>query len=272
MVTEKCLKNPVKHKIHTIIFEADTPNGKLFDILLFIFIILSVLVVMLDSVASIKKSIGPVLIYAEWTFTILFTIEYILRIYSFKRPIKYITSFYGIIDLMAILPTYLSLLLAGGHYLMIIRVLRLLRIFRVLKLVHFLGASRYLMISLKGSFYKIGVFLGAVLTLVIIAGSLMYLIEGPEHGFTSIPRGIYWAIVTLTTVGYGDITPQTVIGQTLSSIIMILGYSIIAVPTGIITAEMTKKKVPVNTHVCPTCSNPNHDDDAKFCKKCGEEL
>lgn len=262
----------IKHKLHEIIFEADTPKGKLFDIILLILIIVSVFVVMLDSVPQINKNAGFILQSIEWAITILFTIEYILRIYAVIKPKNYVFSFYGIIDLLAILPTYLSIFISGTHYLVVIRILRLLRIFRVLKLVHFLGASKYLIISLKGSLYKIGVFLGAVLTIVTIAGSLMYLIEGPENGFTSIPRGIYWAIVTLTTVGYGDITPQTVLGQTLSSIIMIMGYAIIAVPTGIITAEMTKNKISTNTNHCPYCNSTDHENDAIFCKVCGTKL
>lgn len=261
-----------KEELHTIIFEADTKTGKIFDISLFILIIVSVIIVMLDSVPQIRFKIGPFLTAVEWTVTILFTIEYILRIITVKKRIKYVLSFFGIIDLLAILPTYISLFLVGYKYLLVIRVLRLLRIFRVLKLVHFLGASRYLIISLRGSLYKIGVFLGAVLVLVIIFGSLMYIIEGSESGFTSIPRSIYWAIVTLTTVGYGDIAPVTFLGQTLASIIMILGYSIIAVPTGIVTAEMTKKKLAVNTHVCQNCNENKHEDNAVFCKSCGEKL
>lgn len=261
-----------KLRIHHAIFEADTPAGKRFDIWLLVFIILSVFIVMLDSVPSIGDNYGEILKIAEWVITILFSIEYTLRLLSVQKPFKYILSFYGVIDLLAIIPTYLSLFLVGTHYLVIIRILRLLRIFRVLKLVHFLGASRYLIISLKGSLYKIGVFLGAVIVLVIIFGSLMYLIEGPESGFTSIPRGIYWAIVTLTTVGYGDITPQTFLGQSLSSVIMILGYSIIAVPTGIVTAEMAKSKVNTNTHSCMNCNKDYHDDDAHYCKHCGSEL
>jgi voltage-gated potassium channel len=262
-----------RFQLHQIIFEADTPKGKAFDIALLILIVVSVIIVMLDSVPSIRLKTGSVLTVIEWTVTVLFTIEYILRIYSVKQPKKYILSFYGIIDLLSILPTYISLFLVGYKYLIVIRVLRLLRIFRVLKLVHFLGASNYLIISLRGSLYKIGVFLGAVLVLVIIFGSMMYIIEGSESGFTSIPRSIYWAIVTLTTVGYGDIAPITVLGQTLASIIMILGYSIIAVPTGIVTAEITRRKVTqTNTQVCQNCNSTQHDDDAQFCKSCGEIL
>ena len=277
-IMEKSLKTkkPIQGwrlKLHEIIFEADTPAGKAFDVALLIFILLSVAVVMLDSVESINVKIGEYLLLSEWFLTILFSIEYILRIITTGKPSKYIFSFFGIIDLLAVIPTYLSLIFIGGHYLLVIRVLRLLRIFRVLKLARFIGASEYLMISLKESRHKIGVFLGAVLTIVTIMGSLMYLIEGSETGFTSIPRSIYWAIVTLTTVGYGDIAPATVLGQAIASMIMILGYSIIAVPTGILTVEMTKaKKENTNTQVCSECNLDNHDDNALYCKKCGTRL
>ncbi len=260
-----------RKKLHEVLFEADTKTGKAFDIALFIFIILSVIVVLLDSVPSINQQSGKFLYYAECFFTIIFTIEYILRILSTKQPSKYIFSFYGIIDLLAILPTYLSIVLTGSHFLLVIRILRLLRVFRVLKLVRFVSASKTLTIALKRSRHKIIIFLEVVITLVIIMGSVMYLIEGPENGFTSIPRSIYWAIVTLTTVGYGDITPQTVPGQMLASIIMITGYAIIAVPTGIITSEISKVSN-TNTQVCGNCNADNHDDDAKYCKYCGEKL
>lgn len=260
-----------RSKVHEIIFEADTPASKAFDIGLLIFIVLSVIVVLLDSVPSINMRFGKFLNEAEWFFTIVFSIEYILRIISTKRPSKYIFSFYGIIDLLAILPTYLSLVLVGSQYLIVIRMLRLLRVFRVLKLARYVGASAVLAIALKNSRHKIVVFLEVVLTLVVIMGSLMYLIEGQENGFRSIPQSIYWAIVTLTTVGYGDIAPQTVLGQTLASVIMIIGYAIIAVPTGIISVEMAKAGKS-NTRVCTNCNFDSHDDDAKFCKNCGEAL
>lgn len=258
-------------KLHEIIFEADTPEGKTFDIALLIFIVLSVIAVLLDSVISINIRYGYFLMLAEWLFTIIFTVEYILRIISTKRASKYIFSFYGIIDLLAILPTYLSLILAGSQFLIVIRIVRLLRVFRVLKLARFVKASNLLVIAVKQSRYKIIVFLEVVFTLVIIMGSLMYLIEGPENGFTNIPKSIYWAIVTLTTVGYGDIAPQTFIGQTLASFIMITGYAIIAVPTGIITVEMAKVQN-LNTLVCQNCNKTGHDDNAGFCKYCGEKL
>ncbi|MBW1849554.1 MAG: ion transporter [Deltaproteobacteria bacterium] len=262
-----------RQKLHEIIFEADTPAGKTFDILLIVGIVLSVLMVMLDSVSAIQKSYGGFLYAAEWFFTILFTIEYILRLYCVGRPILYTRSFFGIVDLLAVLPTYLSIFLPGSQYFLIIRLLRVLRIFRVLKLVKYLGEARILMAALRASRRKIIVFLFAVLTMVIIFGSLMYFIESKESGFTSIPKSIYWAIVTLTTVGYGDISPKTGMGQFLAAMIMILGYAIIAIPTGIVTVEMANafsKKI--STQACPECSAEGHDHDATYCKHCGEKL
>jgi len=265
--------NQWKKNLHEIIFEADTKAGKLFDIILMIMIIISVAVVLLDSVIPIHMKYGDLLLLLEWGITVVFSIEYLLRIVSTKKVKNYIFSFYGSIDFLAILPTYLSLILVGSHYLAILRILRLMRIFRVLKLARYIGASRYLILSIKESRHKIAVFLWVVTLIVVIMGSLMYLIEGPENGFSSIPRSIYWAIVTLTTVGYGDIAPSTFMGQTLASIIMVTGYSIIAVPTGMVTAELIKlgsKKL--NTQVCSYCNKGNHEDDAKFCKYCGTEL
>jgi voltage-gated potassium channel len=258
-------------KIHEIIFGSDTPEGKAFDVALFIAILLSVLIVLLDSVTSFHKKYGTLFLIAEWFFTILFSIEYVLRIISSKYPGKYIFSFYGIIDLLAILPTYLSLVLVGSQYLVVIRVLRLLRVFRVLKLARYVKASAVLAIALKNSRHKIVVFLEVIFTLVVIMGSLMYLIEGPENGFSSIPRGIYWAIVTLTTVGYGDIAPQTVLGQALASVIMIIGYAIIAVPTGIISVEMAKATHD-SSKTCDNCHSKDHDAEAKYCKDCGAKF
>jgi len=259
--------------VHQLIFEADTPSGKLFDVVLLVLIIISVIIVLLDSVIPLHQKYGAQLLLIEWFITILFTIEYLLRIITTTKTRNYIFSFYGIVDLLAILPTYLSLILVGSHFLAILRILRLMRIFRILKLARYIGASRYLVIALKESRHKIAVFLWVVMLIVIIMGSLMYLIEGPERGFTSIPRSIYWAIVTLTTVGYGDIAPSTILGQALASIIMITGYAIIAVPTGLVTAEIIKignKKT--NTQVCCNCNEDNHDDDASYCKSCGTEL
>jgi len=253
-----------------LIFEAETPSGKMFDIFLLVFIVLSVIVVLLDSVGSIRTNYHDVLYMAEWFFTILFTIEYLLRIYVTLKPRKYILSFYGIIDLLAIIPTYLSLVFVGSQYFLVIRMLRLLRVFRVLKLGRYVRASKTLAIALRNSRHKVVVFLEVVFTLVVVMGSLMYLVEGEENGFTSIPRSIYWAIVTLTTVGYGDIAPQTVLGQTLASFIMIIGYAIIAVPTGIISVEMSKAQT--NTKVCQECQCSDHEDNAKFCKNCGASV
>lgn len=261
----------LKKKLYRIIFLSDTPGGKLFDILLMAAIVLSILVVFVDSVASIRNSYGHFLLTAEWVFTIIFTIEYVLRIYSAPVKTRYVFSFYGIIDFLAIVPTYISLFLIGYQYLLVIRVLRLLRVFRILKLYRFLGASHYLSESLRASRHKIAVFLSFVMAIVVIMGASMYLIEGPENGFKSIPESIYWAIITLTTVGYGDITPITPLGKALAAVIMITGYSIIAVPTGIITAEMTRKK-DAKDRKCGKCGHENHDKDAQYCKVCGEPL
>lgn len=263
----------LRDKTYKIIFEADTPAGKFFDEALIVSIMLSVFVVMLDSVSSVKASHGDLLHLLEWGFTILFTIEYFLRLAFARGTIKYATSFFGIVDLMAIIPTYLSLFLPGGQYLVVIRVLRLLRIFRVLKLVKYLREADLLIRALRASRQKITIFLFAVLNLVVILGSFMYVIEGAEHGFTSIPRSIYWAIITLTTVGYGDIVPETPLGQALASFIMILGYGMIAVPTGIVTAEITHaSRGKMACRVCSRCSAEGHDVDAQFCKRCGEKL
>ena len=264
----------LKENIHRIIFEADTPSGRFFDIILMAAIILSVIIVILDSVPSMTEKYGAFFHAVEWILTILFTIEYILRIYTVHKPSKYIFSFYGIIDLLAILPTYLSLFLVGSHYLMIIRILRLMRVFRVLKLGRYVRAAKSLSAALHSSREKIIVFLEVVITIVVIVGSIMYLVEGPENGFTSIPVSIYWAIVTITTVGYGDIAPHTVFGQAIASLLMIVGYSIIAVPTGIISGEIVKgsRSKKQSTQVCQNCLYENHDQDAKFCKMCGKEL
>lgn len=263
-----------KEMLYEIIFEADTPAGKIFDLMLMLFIISSVLVVILESVSQIKIQYGQAIKIAEWFFTIAFTIEYIARIYLVSNKSRYIFSFFGIIDLLSILPTYIGVFFTGFHSLMVIRSLRLLRIFRVLKLARFVGEGRNLGLALKASRHKIIIFLFTVLTSILISGTAMYLIEGPEHGFTSIPRSIYWAIVTMTTVGYGDIAPQTPFGQAVASVIMILGYGIIAVPTGIVSSEMIqlKKKEKLSTQVCPHCLQEGHDSDAVFCKYCGRNL
>ncbi len=262
-----------RHRMHEIIFEADTPLGKAFDVALLVAIVLSVAAVLLESVASIRAQYGPLLRGIEWVFTILFTIEYILRLASVGRPMRYAVSFFGIVDLLAIVPTYLSFFIAGSQSLLVIRALRLLRVFRVLKLAHFLGEAHLLYAALRASSRKIVVFLGAVLTIVLIVGSAMYLIEGPEHGFTSIPQAVYWAIVTLTTVGYGDIAPQTVIGKFLASVVMILGYGIIAVPTGIVSVEIAASlKEATHTQACTECGKEGHAIDARYCKYCGAQL
>jgi len=258
--------------LHEVIFEADTPAGRLFDLALIVCILLSVVAVMLDSITAIRESYGDLLLAAEWFFTVLFTVEYLLRLLCISRPSKYATSFFGIIDLLSILPTYLSLLLPGSRYLLVVRILRVLRIFRILKLVPYLSEADVLTRSLVASRRKIAIFLYTVLTLVVIIGSAMYLIEDPDSGFTSIPASVYWAIVTLTTVGYGDISPVTPLGQLLASLVMILGYAIIAVPTGIVTAEMTRIKQQVTTQVCQSCAAEGHDPDALYCKYCGFKL
>jgi voltage-gated potassium channel len=267
--------SPRRARLHEIIFEADTPAGKAFDVALLLAIALSVAAVMLESVAPIAERYGPQLYLVEWFFTILFTVEYVLRLSCVRYPLRYARSFFGIIDVLAILPTYLSLLIPGAQSLLVIRVFRLLRIFRIFKLTRYLGEAKTLMVALKSSQHKIVVFLGGVLSIVTIMGALMYLIEGPESGFTSIPRGVYWAIVTMTTVGYGDIAPRTVLGQALAAFIMILGYAIIAVPTGIVSAELVqaaRDAVGKHTQACPGCGADGHDHDATHCKRCGTRL
>ena len=263
-----------KYKLHEIIYEADTPNGKLFDIILILTIIASILLVMLESVESFDKDYHNFLNISEWIITVLFSIEYIARIISIKKPQKYIFSFYGIIDLLATIPKYLSLIFVGTHALVALRALRLLRIFRILKLTRYLGASKTLASALKASRIKIAVFLFVVILLTVVLGTIMYLVEGPVNGFTSIPYSMYWAIVTLTTVGYGDISPHTPIGQFIASIVMILGYGIIAIPTGIVTAEMAKPdtNIQLNTLHCKHCGEDNHLDNSEFCNKCGKKL
>lgn len=261
-------------KWYEIIFESDTPAGKLFDIVLLLCILLSVLVVMLESVRTIHEQWGAFLITAEWLFTIIFSLEYITRLIIVLEKRRYVLSFFGIIDLFSILPTYLALFLPGAQSLLVIRSFRLIRIFRIFKLVRFVGEGQNLMQALRASRYKIIVFLVTICTSVIVAGALMFIIEGPEHEFTSIPRSIYWAIVTMTTVGYGDIAPQTPLGQTIASVIMILGYGIIAVPTGIVSAEMMqlKQSQKITSQVCPHCLKEGHDPDAVFCKYCSGKL
>ena len=267
-MTEKKIKN----QLYTIIFEADTRAGKTFDLILIFSILLSVFTVLIDSVQYYNNSYGKFIYYFEWFFTILFTIEYFLRIYCIKKSISYIKSFYGVIDLLSIIPTYISIFLPATRYLSIIRILRVLRIFRILKLIMYIGEANLLMKALYSSRRKIIVFLFSILTMVTILGSLMYLIEGQSNGFTSIPRSIYWAIVTITTVGYGDISPQTELGQALASIAMIFGYATIAVPTGIISAEYSTMKAITKQIICTKCKHSNHESDSKYCKLCGNQL
>lgn len=263
-----------KGKLHEIIYEADTKQGKLFDIILILAILLSIVLVMLESIKSFDENYHNFLNISEWVITILFTFEYIARIITIKKPTSYIFSFYGIVDLLATIPKYISLIFGGTHALVALRALRLLRVFRILKLARYLVASTKLITALKASRIKIAVFLFSVVVLTIILGTIMYLVEGPENGFTSIPHSMYWAIVTLTTVGYGDLAPHTPFGQFIASIVMILGYGIIAVPTGIVTSEITRvENIPnTNTQHCSNCSAAKHLDNAEYCHKCGGKL
>ncbi|MBX9568796.1 MAG: ion transporter [Candidatus Obscuribacterales bacterium] len=263
----------LRQRVYQIVFESDTFAGRVFDVCLLIVIIVSVVVVMLDSIASVRSRYSAELAAFEWGLTALFSIEYIARVYCAKNRPAYFFGFFGIIDLLSVLPTYLGLLFGGAHYLMVVRILRLLRIFRIFKLSRYLSEADVLMKALTASRAKITVFLGTVLTLVVVIGALMYLIEGPENGFTSIPRSIYWSIVTLTTVGYGDIAPKTPVGQFIACIVMILGYGIIAVPTGIVSVELqaaSKKKTLDRS--CSACGLRGHQDDASFCRNCGSSI
>ena len=264
----------VKQRLGDIIFETDTGAARAFDVGLLWAILLSVAMVVLESVPDIRETYGGTLRTLEWVFTILFTIEYALRIFVARKRWRYLTSFYGVIDLLAIVPTYLSLFLAGSQFLIVIRAMRLLRVFRVLKATRYLGEAGVLARALRASREKITVFLVTVLTLVLIIGSAMYLVEGPENGFTSIPIAVYWAVVTLTTVGYGDIAPGTALGKFLSAMVMILGYAIIAVPTGIVTSELTRVQQPRRSdeRTCDSCGAGAHAPDASFCRVCGEPL
>jgi voltage-gated potassium channel len=267
--------NTWRDRLHEIIFEADTPAGKAFDVVLMILIMVSIVEVMVESVSEIAREYGRFLLIIEWILTIVFTIEYILRIIAVKKPWKYITSFYGVIDFLSIIPSFLTLIITVLHakYLIVIRAFRLIRIFRIFKLVRFLREGQTILVAMRASLAKITVFLTFVILLVLIFGSLMYLVEvNADSGFTNIPRSIYWAIVTITTVGYGDIAPATPFGQFLAAIIMLLGYAVIAVPTGIVTMELINANNKTNTQACPSCSREGHDDDADYCKFCGEEL
>lgn len=269
-----------RDKLHEIIYEADTPAGKLFDIILLIVIVASIIVVMLESIKGFGTRHYVVLNWTEWIITILFSLEYIARIVCVKKPFKYIFSFYGVIDFLSTVPKYISFFFGGIHALAALRALRLLRVFRILKLARYLGASKNLVNALKASKAKISVFLFVVLIVSIILGTIMYMVEGEENGFTNIPKSVYWCIVTLTTVGFGDIAPQTPLGQFIASLVMILGYGIIAVPTGIVSAEYTNQKnmesrdpeVQLNTQSCSYCSAENHKDNAEYCYNCGHKL
>lgn len=291
-------KQKWKHKIHEVIYEADTPSGKLFDIILLVLIIFSIILVMLESIASIDEEYHQLLYIGEWVVTILFSIEYILRIISVKKPLKYVFSFFGIVDFLSTIPMYLSFVFVGSQALVTLRALRLLRVFRILKLARYLGASNHLKASLIASRVKIMVFLFAVMITSVIFGTIMYLVEGEANGFDNIPKSIYWCVVTLTTVGFGDIAPQTALGQLITTFIMILGYGIIAVPTGIVSAEYIrsgkqsddKKKslesnnydqendptqhvtIHLNSQHCSNCHVSDHRDNADFCYNCGNQL
>ncbi|MFC2103942.1 ion transporter [Bacteroidota bacterium] len=260
-----------RKKLYQIIFGTDTKLGRLFDIILLWAILLSITIVIFESLKSFRAEYSVFFIYSEWLFTILFTIEYFTRIWISPKPIKYIFSYLGIIDLLSIIPTYISLALTGTHYLIVIRAIRLLRVFRIFKLNYFLGQGEQIAIAIKASFRKIGVFLFAILNIVVIIGAVMYVVEGEANGFDSIPRSVYWAIVTITTVGYGDISPQTPLGQFISSIIMIIGYAIIAIPTGIVSAEITKQNLKKDAQKCKNCGNEINLNN-KFCSNCGEKL
>ncbi|WP_040279989.1 ion transporter [Psychroserpens damuponensis] len=286
MSTNKTTSN-WKDKLHEIIYEADTPAGKLFDIVLLVFIIASIALVMLESIKHIDNKYHEILYYGEWVVTILFSIEYIARVITVRKPWKYIFSFYGIVDFLSTIPMYLSFLFVGSHALVTLRALRLLRVFRILKIARYLGASNQLKDSIIASRVKIAVFLFAVVISSVIFGTIMYLVEGEENGFTNIPKSVYWCIVTLTTVGFGDIAPQTPLGQFITSIIMILGYGIIAVPTGIVSAEYMKsstkkdkeiaegkpqEELQLNTQSCSNCHASDHKDKADYCHSCGHNL
>lgn len=265
-------RSPWRARLYRIIYEADTEAGKAFDVALIAVILLSVAAVMLESIRSFAVRYGTWLHVFEWSVTVVFTIEYVLRLICVRNPLRYVRSFFGVVDLIAVLPTYLSILVPGAQTLLIVRFLRLLRIFRVFKLAPYLREATLLQDALIASRRKVAVFFMAVLTLVVILGAVMYLIEGEENGYTSIPMSIYWTIVTLTTVGFGDITPRTPLGQAVASIVMLIGYSIIAVPTGLVTAEMARAAERAARGPCPSCGRAGHAVDARFCRHCGARL
>jgi len=262
-----------REKTYSVIFGTDTPAGQHFDIALIYLILFSVLAVVLSSIGSLQAQYGAGLFKLEWAFTLLFSMEYLLRIYSSPKPLRYIFSFYGLVDLLSIIPTYVALLFPGANYWLVVRLLRVLRIFRVFKLVRYLSEANLLLRSMYAARRKVLVFFTAVLVLCVIFGSLMFLVEGPDNGFTSIPRSIYWTIVTITTVGYGDITPQTVIGQIIATMAMLTGYSIIAIPTGIFTAEIAREMITQsNNRQCNVCNRIGHHTEAEYCFQCGVTL
>jgi voltage-gated potassium channel len=264
---------PLRERLHDIIFQHDEPAERAFDVVVIVAILLSVLVVMLDSVESISAAYGDVLYAAEWLFTLLFTVEYLLRLWTAKRPLAYARSFYGVVDLLSVLPTWLSILFPPGRFLVVLRALRVLRVFRILKLAEYVEQGAVLSAALRASRYKITVFVSTVLIVTVIVGSLMYLIEGPASGFSSIPQSVYWAVVTLTTVGYGDVAPAGPLGKALAATLMIMGYGIIAVPTGIVTLELDRaSRASAPRRACPGCGVDRHDADATFCKHCGTAL
>jgi voltage-gated potassium channel len=267
------MRRPLRQRLHDTIFQHDEPVERAFDVVVIVCILLSVLVVMLDSVESISAAYGDTLYAAEWFFTVLFTVEYLLRLWTATRPLAYARSFYGVVDLLSVLPTWLSILFPPGRFLAVLRVLRVLRVFRILKLAEYVEQGAVLSAALRASRYKITVFVATVLTITVIVGSLMYLIEGSSAGFTSIPQSVYWAIVTLTTVGYGDVAPEGPLGKLLAATLMIMGYGIIAVPTGIVTLELDRaSRASAPRRECPGCGVDRHDADATFCKHCGSEL
>ncbi len=266
-------EQPGRQRLHEIIFEADTPAGRAFDVALLILIVMSVAVVLLESVRTVQLTYFRIFYLLEWAFTLLFTVEYMLRLYAVKRPLRYARSFYGVVDLLAILPTYLSLLVPGAQALSVVRILRLLRVFRILKLAAYLDESGELWRAMQMSRRKITIFLFTVSTIVVIVGALMHVVEGPANGFTDIPTSVYWAVVTLTTVGYGDISPVTPLGRFLAVLVMLMGYGVIAVPTGIVTAELSRgARDPVTNTSCPVCGAEGHRPDALFCRRCGGKL
>ena len=261
-----------RRRLHEIVFESETPAGHAFDVALLVAILLSIVAVILESLPEVRQEYGRSLRAVEWIFTVLFTVEYVVRLICVTRPARYAVSFFGIVDLLAVLPSYLTLVFPGSPSFVVLRGIRLLRIFRILKLARFLEDATLLVRALKASQRKISVFFGSLVTIVLIVGTLMYLIEGEEHGFTSIPQGMYWAVVTMTTVGYGDVVPRTVLGRILATLVMILGYAIIAVPTGIVSVEIAQAGRPISVQACPGCGRQGHDSDASHCKYCGHVL